>query len=267
MRAGSDRAPAVPFPATVYPPTRAARLAIVAILVGTLGASGLTARDAYSGAALIPFASAGDESGLPEAVAITGAVQDVAEDKKSFRLKAPKGPFTVTWAKETRFEIHERKTLGDVEAGTTVHILAEPIAEQPATGGGNFPPQLIKVQAIVVGAAFAPGEVPAKLVSQRIRWVSAKLERREKELYVDGHLLGAGATREVLVVKEGTAGAPEPKSPLFVAGHLSTEGKSKNLAATEILRIAADYPSYELTHDLRNRKPKPAARKKEEFGL
>jgi len=210
--------------------------------------------------------SVGDESGLPEPIGVTGQVQEVAEDKKSFRLKAPKGPFTVTWAKGTRFEVHAEKTLGDIQPGTKVYVLAEPVEEQPATGGGNFPPQLIKIQAIVAGA-FTPPEVPAKLASQRIRWVTGDLERRGKELYVEGHLLGAGASREVLLVTQGTAAPPDPKTALFVAGYLDTADKSKRIAATEIIRIAADYPAYEFTHDLRSRKPDPAKKKKEEFGV
>ncbi len=216
-----------------------------------------------------------DPSDEPEGkpAGMVGVVMEVPEpgvprdgvpaDGKSFSLKAKKGTYSVTWDKKTRFIAHKVITLADVEVGEPVHVLGELVEKQPTDRGGNIPPQLIKIQAIVVGDEFEPPPVPPNLGTQRIRWVSSKLRMRGKELWVDQHLLKAGSAQEVLRVWKITAGAPAPKTPVFVGGYLDlSDKKNPKLAATEVIRIAEKYPGYELTNSFEDRKPREKDEKK-----
>jgi hypothetical protein len=193
-----------------------------------------------------------------------GAVKKIAEDQKSYSLRAKKGPYAVTWSQKTRFVEHTQITLGDLAAGDRITVLAEALPAQPGTAGGTFPPQLIKIQAIVAGDTFVPPPVPSKLQMQRIQWISDDLRKDGKEFFLGDSVIKTGLSREVLRVKEVKARSPEKKTTLFVAGYLDdSDRRHKKLEATEVIWIVPKYPDYDLTHDLKNRRPKKKSEKKD----
>lgn len=200
----------------------------------------------------------------PEPVGLVGVVLSVAEDEKSFEFKAKKGPYAVTWNEKTRWEEHTVITLDDVKEGSILHVLGKVQEAQPTSAGGTYPPQFLKVQAIVSGIAYKPSVVSAELGTQSIRWTTGKVSRDGKQVRIEDTLLAVGGGREVLQVKETVAKVPEKKTQLFIAGLRDlSDRKNKTLAAKEILRIDPRWKEYELTHDLANRKPQA----EEEFGF
>ena len=206
-----------------------------------------------------------DKSAVPPG--FMGAVRSVGEDKKSFSFKAKKGPYEVTWNKKTVWRSHETTTLGEVSAGTELHVLGYIQPSSPGTGGGTFPPQLIKIQAIVVGEDFVPPPVTEKQLKQKISWLKGKYKVREREVLFDDAVIGGGKNREVLIEKVVEGGEVKKREPLFVAGHLNaTDRKNKKLVATEILFVAPKFKGYDVTHDLKNRKPAKKALKPTGFG-
>ena len=204
---------------------------------------------------LVIAADGDDKSAIPSG--LMGAVRSVGEDKKSFSFKAKKGPYEVTWTDKTVWRSHEVKKLDQLSSGTEIHVLGHVQPSSPGSGGGNFPPQLIKIQAIVVGAEFVPPPVTEKQLKQNISWLKGKYQLRDREVLFDDAVIGGGKGREVLIEKVVEGGEVKKREALFVSGHLNaTDRKNKLLKATEILFVAPKFKGYDVTHDLKNRKPK-----------
>lgn len=222
--------------------------------------------------ALLLIAAAAPKGAKP--AGMIGKVKSAAEDGKSFSLRAKKGPYAVTWTKKTVWREHRLTTLAELAEGTTLHVLAQRQESTLSSGGGNYPPQLMKVRAVVAGQAFEPPTLTEKDHKQQLDWHVGKLKAGNGELHLDDAVIAGGRGREVLIETQldGKAlgeHAPKAKDQLFVAGHLDdSDRKNKKLVATEIIRIAPKYKEYSTTHALATRKPESLSEKKEEgFGF
>ncbi len=198
-----------------------------------------------------------DEVPSPTPVGYVGQVRSVGEDGKSFTLKAKKGPYTIRWNSKTVWTTHSVVSFSDLKEGTTLHVLGFPQEPQPASGGGTFPPQILKVQAIVAGK-FTPPGVPPKLAKQKVRWLTGKFKKADRELRLDDAVIAGGSGRDVLQVKSIKGAIPKRGTQVFVGGYLdASDRKSKKIEAEEIITIDRKYKSYPVSFDLVNRKPKP----------
>lgn len=220
------------------------------------------------------FLLAADDKPKTKPTGMVGLVKSTATDGKSFSLKARKGPYLVTWNKKTVWRAHELTTISEISQGTFLHILGNLQAPSQSSGGGTFPPQVVKIQAIVAGEGFEPPPLTEKDRRSKLEWLTGKLKEGQGELLLGDAVIGGGRMREVLVEKQldGTALgslAPKAKDQIFVAGHLDdSDRKAKKIAATEIIRVNLKFKGYETTHALKTRKPDPKSKKKsDDFGF
>lgn len=204
---------------------------------------------------------------------IIGLVRSVAEDGNSFSLKANKGPYAVTWTAKTAWREHQLTTIAELPLGTVLHVLGNAQPASLSSGGGDFPPQLIKIQAVVAGEAFVEPPLTEQNRREKVEWITGKLREANGELLLGDAVIGGGRSREVLVEKQLDAKnlgahAPKSKEQFFVAGQLDDgDRKAKKIVATEVIRIAPAFKGYDRTHDLKNRKPAPTKKKKsDDFG-
>jgi len=198
-----------------------------------------------------------DEVPSTTPVGFVGQVRSIGDDGKSFTLKAKKGPYTIRWNSKTVWTTHSVVSFSDLKEGATIHVLGFPQEAQPASGGGTFPPQILKVQAIVAGK-FTPPRVPPKLAKQKVRWRTGKFKKTGREFRLYDAAIAGGSGREVLQVKSIKSSIPKRGTQLFVGGYLDASDRKKmKIEAEEIISIDRKYKRYPVSFDLLNRKPQP----------
>ena len=98
----------------------------------------------------------------------SGSVKALASGEdagKKFTARDKKGNIEVKLTPDTLLEVHEISSLGDLDGGSTIHVLARKQAEQLGTGGARYPPMLVQIQALVAGS-FRPPAVTGSKASQ-----------------------------------------------------------------------------------------------------
>ena len=200
----------------------------------------------------------------------SGTVKSVGEDELSFSFKAKGKTYEVVWSNETDIRAHKVTTLGDLEEGTSLNILAVHQPPQPGSAGGNFPPMIIRVNTIVAGEGFVPPPVPLKLRLGGVKWLSGELKIKEKKPHLEEIRISTGSERKVLLIEKATRKMIAKKRTIFVGGELKTpDKKTKRIQASEIILVAAGFPrkEYSLSFNFSERKPKnrPTKDKRPDF--
>ncbi|MDE0961479.1 MAG: hypothetical protein OSB09_11945 [Planctomycetota bacterium] len=197
---------------------------------------------------------------------VSGSIKSIGSKEapdKILVVRDKKGNIQVKLSPSTTIEIHKITTIGDLDGGATIHLLARKQAEQLGTGGARYPPMLVQIQCIVTGS-FKPSKIPSKLASQGLVWVSGTLKSVEngREREVGEYRLGTALGSEVLQIEHKNTKVLKKRQKIFLAGYLDdSDRKNRSMEATEILILDPRWKKYPATHDLPSRKP--AARKKE----
>ncbi|MEC9475562.1 MAG: hypothetical protein VX764_00840 [Planctomycetota bacterium] len=185
------------------------------------------------------------------------ALGEGEEKGKNFTVKDKKGNLKVEVVKSSTIEIHSITALKDIDSGTSIHVLARKQEEQFGSGGARYPPMLIQVQAIVAGSFKAPA-VPSKLQAQGFAWVHGPMTSVEngREREVADHRLTTALGTEVLMIEMKKPTALKKRQKLFLSGYLDdSDRKNRKLEAAEIIVLQSKWKKYDVTHDLKNRRP------------
>ncbi len=190
----------------------------------------------------------------------SGSVKALASGEdagKKFTARDKKGNIEVKLTPDTLLEVHEISSLGDLDGGSTIHVLARKQAEQLGTGGARYPPMLVQIQALVAGS-FRPPAVTGSNASQGLVWVSGTLKSVEngREREVDGFRVGTSLGTELLKLTRVKSSALKKRRKIFLSGYMDdSDRKNRKLEAVEVLVLAPRWKKYETTHDLSKRLP------------
>jgi hypothetical protein len=199
---------------------------------------------------------------------VSGSIKSLGSKEapdKTLVVRDRKGNIQVKLLPSTIIEAHKITTIGDLDGGSTIHVLARKQAEQLGAGGARYPPMLIQIQCVVAGS-FKPPKVPAKFAAQGLVWVSGTLKSVEngREREVGEYRLGTALGSEVLQIERKKFKVLKKRQKVFLAGYLDdSDRKKRSLEAIEILILDPRWKKYPSTHDLQSRKP-PLRKKKGE---
>lgn len=145
------------------------------------------------------------------------------------------------------FLVHETAALKDLgETTDKVWLLAFRQAETADGRGGRFPPQFIRINAVVIAGdvAFQPPPVPAEL-GTLVTWRSGKLHSNGGVRFSFSEGGGqpvnvqTGPDRLAIRLRRGTADdVPKRRDLLWVRGTLDQQSKTAILHARDIVRLA-----------------------------
>ncbi|MGE3163880.1 MAG: hypothetical protein AB7O52_03175 [Planctomycetota bacterium] len=169
------------------------------------------------------------------------------DSAKTLRVKTAKGEYSVGCSGKTTFVVHETLALKDIPSEAGAWILALRQAATRTENNGTFPPQIIKVNAVVLAdsaGAYQPPPVPEELKKQRVEWMYGKLKNNTTGFSFkagDGDTnVQTGPDRQVIRIKKGSVDDMTANEIVFVSGSPPPDAASDNEAQPDVPDVVAD---------------------------
>lgn len=174
-------------------------------------------------------------------------------------VKAGRNDYRVECNRKTKFIVHETLAIKDAPSESGAWVLAAYQAATRAEDYRRFPPQMIKINAIVLVESaddFRPPAVSSEMRKLRVRWMYGKLKSDSTEFSFSSKdftepgdaNMQTGRERQVLRIAKGKIEDLAVDQIVFVNGHSSpvqeeSEAKADapDIVATSIIRLSPEF--------------------------
>lgn len=202
-----------------------------------------------------------------------GLVRSIAKDGSGFKVKAMKhGNYEIVWGKNLMITVHETKPFKELEPGTNIYALGRWQDKTPGQSGGEYPPMLLQIKAIIAAPehGYVAPPIPPKL--QKYQWRTGPLQVRDGGYFLEETSLQVGSEQLVIVsTKTPDKGVVRKGSSILMWGKVDPEAKKKKTFKVDELIVLSPNikgkDDYKAILDLTGkRKPRPVKKEEEEKG-